>query len=184
VKLLLDESLQHALAAALTDAGHDVVHVVDLDMHGAPDQDVLAAAAADGRTLITADTDFGTLLALSNAAGPSVVLLRRSGRRTAERAELVLTVIELVAARLERGAVVTVEGSRLRVRELPSAPTADPLETLALDAERLLSAALRSISSSRLGSRNWLADDEAPGPKDARDLHFRVRVSSWTHEAS
>lgn len=122
MKLLIDESLQHALARVLNDAGHDAVHIVDLDMRGAPDEDVLSTAADDGRTLITADTDFGTLLALSNAAGPSVILLRRSGRRLPERAQLILTVIELVDAQLKRGAVVTVEGSRLRIRELPIRP--------------------------------------------------------------
>lgn len=122
MKLLVDESVQHALVGVLNDAGHDAVHVLDLDMQGAPDEDVLSAAADEGRTLITADTDFGTLLALSNAAGPSVILLRRSGRRTPERAQLILTVIELVEAQLKHGAIITVEGSRLRVRELPIWP--------------------------------------------------------------
>jgi predicted nuclease of predicted toxin-antitoxin system len=122
VKLLIDESLQHSLAHTLTKAGHDVVHVVDLGLQGAPDVEVLAAAAVADRTLVTADTDFGTLLALSNASGPSVVLLRRPGRRVTERAEVVLAVLESVEAQLARGAVVTVERSRLRVRELPIRP--------------------------------------------------------------
>jgi predicted nuclease of predicted toxin-antitoxin system len=69
--------------------------------------------------VVTADTDFGTLLALSGTAGPSVVLLRRAGRRAADRAQTLLTVFTLVEQRLDRGAVVTVEQTRLRVRDLP-----------------------------------------------------------------
>jgi predicted nuclease of predicted toxin-antitoxin system len=80
---------------------------------------VLAAADEDGRILITADTDFGTVLALSGAAQPSVILLRRPGRRSTERVQIVLTTLDLVSEALHRGAVITVETTRIRVRELP-----------------------------------------------------------------
>jgi predicted nuclease of predicted toxin-antitoxin system len=63
VKLLIDESLQHELARILTKADHDAVHVTDLDLRGAVDDDVLAAAVDTDRIVVTADTDFGTLLA-------------------------------------------------------------------------------------------------------------------------
>jgi predicted nuclease of predicted toxin-antitoxin system len=46
---------------------------------GATDDDVLACAHREQRVLITTDTDFGTILALSGADGPSVLLLRRIG---------------------------------------------------------------------------------------------------------
>lgn len=95
------------------------MHVSDIGLRGAPDQTVLAAVDTDSRILITADTDFGTLLALSGASRPSVILLRRPGRRSAERAQIVLTVLDVVSEALHRGAVVTVESTRIRVRELP-----------------------------------------------------------------
>ena len=41
--------------------------------------EVLAGAAREQRVLVTTDTDFGTILALSGAAGPSVMLLRGIG---------------------------------------------------------------------------------------------------------
>lgn len=119
MKLLIDESLQHDLARILTDAGHDAVHVADLGLRGTTDDEVLSRAAADGRIVVSADTDFGTLLALSGAPGPSVVLLRRAGRRAADRARTLLAVLVLVDEQLSRGAVVTVEQTRLRIRELP-----------------------------------------------------------------
>jgi hypothetical protein len=54
-------------------------------MSEAPDEEVLAAARSAGAVLISSDTDFGELLARSNAAEPSVILLRRQeGRRASE----------------------------------------------------------------------------------------------------
>jgi predicted nuclease of predicted toxin-antitoxin system len=119
VRFLVDESLQRHVADLLVDHGHDAVHVSDIRLRGAPEEAVLAAAEEDERILITADTDFGPLLALSGAAQPSVILFRRPGRRSAERAELVLTILDLVGKALHRGAIVTVETTRIRVRELP-----------------------------------------------------------------
>lgn len=111
--------VQHELAVVLSSHGHDAVHVADVGLQGAPDVDVLTKASADDRVIVTADTDFGTLLALSGASGPSVVLLRRSGRHVPERARIVLLVLDLVAVQLTTGAVVTVDNERVRIRPLP-----------------------------------------------------------------
>ena len=51
-----------------------------------------------------------------------MILLRRPGRRSAERAQIVLTVLDLVSEALHGGAVITVEAARVRVRELPIEP--------------------------------------------------------------
>lgn len=87
MRLLLDENLSPTLSAFLIEAGHDVVHVRDRGLTSATDDVVLALAAAEGRVLISADTDFDTLLARSGAIEPSVVLIRRAvGRRAAQQA--------------------------------------------------------------------------------------------------
>ncbi|HEU0127258.1 MAG TPA: hypothetical protein VFQ48_01425, partial [Pseudonocardiaceae bacterium] len=60
----------------------------------------------------------------------SVVLLR-SGRRSAERARAILLVLTLVDKQLDRGAVVTVEQTRLRVIErYPAYPVRSELPRL------------------------------------------------------
>jgi predicted nuclease of predicted toxin-antitoxin system len=74
----------------------------------------------DNRVLISADTDFGTLLAREGADRPSILLIRRlSGRRAAEQATIILANLDVVAEDLDSGAVVVLTDEWVRVRRLP-----------------------------------------------------------------
>lgn len=77
MRLLLDNNLSPLLRPLLEAAGHDVAHVRELNLAAAPDSEVLRRARDDRRILISADTDFGTLLARTGDTEPSVVLIRR-----------------------------------------------------------------------------------------------------------
>ena len=89
MRFLLDNNLSPKLAEPLRTAGHDVVHVRDIGLQRATDETVIDAARTDGRVLVSADTDFGTLLARSHDRAPSFLLMRRaSGRRAADQAAL------------------------------------------------------------------------------------------------
>jgi predicted nuclease of predicted toxin-antitoxin system len=121
VRFLIDESLQQRIGDLLTQAGHEALHVEDLDLRGASDDQVLAALIQERCVLVTADTDFGTLLALSGDPFPSVILLRRPGRRPEQRAAAILGALDVVEARLPDAAMVVVEPHRLRIRDLPIA---------------------------------------------------------------
>jgi predicted nuclease of predicted toxin-antitoxin system len=120
VKFLIDNNLSPLLAEALKAAGHDAVHVRDLGMQAVPDEAVLRRARAEQRVLISADTDFGGLLARSEASNPSVILIRRlAGRRAAEQSQIILANLDQVAEDLTAGAVVVLHEDLLRVRRLP-----------------------------------------------------------------
>lgn len=120
MRLLLDENLSPALCGFLIEAGHDVVHVRDLGLATAGDDVVLASAAAERRVLISADTDFGTMMARSGASEPSVVLIRRAGgRRAAEQASLLIDNLPVAKDDLENGAVVVLGEKTMRIRRLP-----------------------------------------------------------------
>ncbi len=123
MKFLLDQNLSPGLVVLLEQAGHTASHVRDLDMSKAPDDEVLDETRRQKAVLITADTDFGELLAHSNAGEPSVILLRRQeGRRAAEVAGLVLANLDAVAVDLDIGAFVVLDQDRVRVRSLPFRP--------------------------------------------------------------
>ena len=122
MRFLVDENLSRHLGTALGLAGHDAVHVADLDLRSAPDKDILETATAHERIIISSDTDFGILLAEMRASTPSMILVRRlSNRRADELAALILANLHDVADSLEKGAVVVIEETRIRVRLLPLA---------------------------------------------------------------
>jgi predicted nuclease of predicted toxin-antitoxin system len=120
VKFLVDQNLSPTLVALLRTAGHDVVHTGDIDLAMADDRDIVKTAAQQDRVIVSADTDFGTLLAERGATSPSVVLLRlRSPRRARQLAELLLANLDAVVDDLDSGAIVVLEDERIRVRRLP-----------------------------------------------------------------
>lgn len=103
--------------------GHDAVHVRDIGLARSSDGVILVAARDDNRVVVSGDTDFGDLLASTNAASPSIVLLRRQGqRRAGEVVALLIANLDAVSADLEAGAVVVLDAGRVRVRRLPLRP--------------------------------------------------------------
>lgn len=84
MRFLVDECLPARLRSMLGEHGHDVVHVVESGLGGSPDTEVMAKAAADNRILLSADTDFGELLANAPVTAPSVILFRHSSRQPAD----------------------------------------------------------------------------------------------------
>ena len=81
---------------------------------------VMATARKSDRVLVSADTDFGMLLARGRGRQPSVVLLRHGVERRPDlQVRLLRDVLPRVEQVLGRGAVVAVEPLRVRVRLLP-----------------------------------------------------------------
>ena len=105
MRFLLDNNLSPRLAELLRAADDDVVHVRDIGMVSATDPVVIDEARAQGRVRISADTDFGTLLARTHATTPSFLLIRRaSGRRASEQAAIILNNLNVARADLDAGA--------------------------------------------------------------------------------
>ena len=89
-------------------------------MQAATDEEIFELASSDDRVLVSADTDFGTLLALKRSVKPSVIIFRRaSGRRPGAQAKLLLDCLPDIRESLDRGSVVVIEETRLRIRHLP-----------------------------------------------------------------
>jgi predicted nuclease of predicted toxin-antitoxin system len=120
VRFLIDNNLSPLLAESLRAAGHDAVHLRDQKMQDAPDPVVLEYAQSEDRVLVSADTDFGALLAQSRADKPSIILIRRlAGRRAAEQSAVIQANLPQVAEDLTVGAVVVFGDEWVRIRRLP-----------------------------------------------------------------
>ena len=115
MNFLIDNALSPRVATGLRASGHDAVHVVEYGMQAATDD-----AGLESRVVVSADTDFGTMLALHEATSPSVILLRvASLRRADDQVALILRALPSIDAALRRGAIVVLERHRLRLRDLP-----------------------------------------------------------------
>jgi len=87
---------------------------------GAKDEEVFLRAVQDGRVILSADTDFGTLLARWGKNQPSIILFRKGIKRRPERqVELLLANLKRIEGDLRVGSVVVFEENRVRIRWLP-----------------------------------------------------------------
>jgi len=119
VRFLVDQNVPDSVTDVLREAGHDAHHARDLGLARAEDEDVLAVAKADGRVVITFDSDFSRFLALSGDDAPSVVHLRLGPEQLPDLAGRVRRAVTDLEAALAAGAIVVVEPHRVRSRRLP-----------------------------------------------------------------
>lgn len=123
MRFLVDNALSPIVGEELSSAGHDAVHVRDLGMAAASDGEIFDRAAEEGRIVISADTDFGTLLAARKQNAPSVILFRHgSQHRPADQVTLLRANLPQLQQALEAGSLVVLTPDRVRIRALPLIP--------------------------------------------------------------
>jgi predicted nuclease of predicted toxin-antitoxin system len=111
--------LARRVADELSADGHDVIDLGQQGLGRLTDEEIFAKAMAERRIIVTADLDFGAILARTGSAAISVTVLRITNPRADRVVALVRRVLADAVADLIRGAVVLVEETRFRVLHLP-----------------------------------------------------------------
>ncbi|MDD9942473.1 MAG: DUF5615 family PIN-like protein [Myxococcales bacterium] len=117
--LLLDQNLPPSLARRLGEAGIAATHVSARGLATASDEQLVDHARDREEVLVTHDLDFARILATSNAAKPSVIVLRLRSPTPNALAHAIVSTVPRLVAELHQGALVVVEDSAVRIRSLP-----------------------------------------------------------------
>lgn len=112
-------SLSPDWEAELRKHGFDAHHWGNLGDARAQDRLIMEWARKNDAIVFTHDLDFGTILALTHANGPSVIQLRTQDIMPAKQVELLSAVISSNASALKSGALVSVDEITSRIRVLP-----------------------------------------------------------------
>lgn len=117
--ILLDQGLPRSTVSVLRNQGWVVEHTGDIGLSRSTDAEILEYARRKNRTIITLDSDFHTILALTNASTPSVVRIRLEGLRGSELAFLIKKMWPKIEPQINAGALVSVNNAGIRIRNIP-----------------------------------------------------------------
>ncbi|HEX7728226.1 MAG TPA: DUF5615 family PIN-like protein [Terracidiphilus sp.] len=119
MKILIDMNLSPKWEAVLVSHGMEAIHWSGVGLAYASDFAIMEYAAKFGFLILTSDLDFGIALAMKGARKPSVVQIRAEDLRPETQGEIVIRALRQMKEELERGALVTIEPKRTRLRILP-----------------------------------------------------------------
>lgn len=99
--------------------GFDAVHWSSIGAGNAPDSEVMQWARDNACIVFTHDLDFGILLAHSKDSSPSIIQARTQDVSPDQLGPVIVTALQAHREALDRGALLTIDPSKSRIRILP-----------------------------------------------------------------
>ncbi|MHB8069447.1 MAG: DUF5615 family PIN-like protein [Desulfobaccales bacterium] len=119
MKVLIDMNLPPRWVAFFSSTGYESVHWSLVGAPTASDREIMAWARENGYVVFTHDLDFSALLATTQEEGPSVIQVRTQNILPEAIGNLAINALHQFQDELEKGAIITLDPVRARVRILP-----------------------------------------------------------------
>jgi predicted nuclease of predicted toxin-antitoxin system len=119
MKILIDMNVSPDWIEAFAAENIESVHWSNVGDPRAEDIEIIEYARTNGYIVFTHDLDFGTILALTHVAGPSVIQVRTQDILPSGLAVTLISVLRENESALDQGALIVVDEARARVRILP-----------------------------------------------------------------
>ncbi len=122
MRLLVDMNLSPDWVDLFAGAGIEAAHWSNVGPANAPDAEIMTYAKANGYVVLTHDLDFSAILAATHGDKPSVAQIRADDLSLGAIGKPVVAALLQATADLEKGALLTIDPKRVRLRLLPLHP--------------------------------------------------------------
>jgi len=119
MKILLDMNIPLKYSKLLKEKGIDAVRWSDVGACNADDFEIMSYAQENSYIILTSDLDFGVILSTTHDQKPSIVQIRASVIHAERAVDLIVTAIQKTAKDLKKGAILSINLKKARLRILP-----------------------------------------------------------------
>ena len=119
MKVVVDMNLALEWVSFLNERGHMAEHWSRLGDSHATDLEIANYCSVQNAVVLSGDMDFAEYHALQSTAKPSVIQLRAKDMSPRNLGPLVVRALSIANNQLNKGAIVTIKGTRMRITKLP-----------------------------------------------------------------
>ena len=119
MKVLLDMNIPLKYAALLEKRGIEAIRWSDVGAPVAADEEIMAYARDNDFIVLTCDLDFSAILSATREMKPSVAQIRASVLHAEQAVDLVAAALLENAEDLRKGAILSIDIKKARLRLLP-----------------------------------------------------------------
>lgn len=119
MRILLDMNIPLIYKTLLEEKGLEILRWRNIGAPTAADTEIMAYARDQNLIVLTCDLDFSAILSATREIKPSIVQIRASIRHANKVADLITAAVSQYADELKKGAVLSIDEKKARLRLLP-----------------------------------------------------------------
>jgi len=119
MKLLLDMNVPLRYSSLLMNKGIDSIRWSDVGSRDAKDTEIMSYARDNNLIVLTYDLDFSAILSTTHDLKPSIIQVRVSAKHADKAVNLINAALSQNKSDLEKGAIISIDINKARLRLLP-----------------------------------------------------------------